>query len=562
MCCNSPHSSGNGHETRLQAGTGAPAITAELVQRFGRPWLAATDLAIEVVPSGPSIAAVSRLPHMLAEGWLSQQLDGAETRLLSYHLLEGDDKDRAEATPRFTGTVYDYRGNRTLRICGALDRPEQASITETATQPLPTREEFEAAVEMLSNNSDLGGAIRRGELTVYRPMPPLVDIEAPDGRIERTLAVGLVPREGERKVHRLVAVNMIRGEILHEFPGRAHDSADECGPPASWSCGSTGSSGRVHVTVTQGGRTLWQFDAIRPAASSGTNGSGVELRNVRYRGKQVLYRAHVPILNIEYFRDGIGAGCGPTYRDWQNSETCFEANGSDVIPGYRLCTSPARTIIESNSDAGNFHGVAIYLEGQEVVLVSEMSAGWYRYISAWRFHTYCTIRPRFGFAAVNNACTCKDHHHHVYWRLDFDIRTASGNLVEEFNNPPIIGGSNWHTKRYEIRRVRDAARNRHWRVRNRATGEGYTLVPGASDGAADAYGVGDFWLVRYRGAAEHDDGQGFTTDPALSRARIDSFVNGEVVEDQDVVLWYAGHFRHTPGHGGHYVGPDLKPFNW
>jgi hypothetical protein len=159
-------------------------------------------------------------------------------------------------------------------------------------------------------------------------------------------------------------------------------------------------------------------------------------------------------------------------------------------------------------------------------------------------------------------CTCKDHYHHVYWRLDFDIRTAGNNVVEEYNNPPIIGGSNWHTKRYEIRRSRDAARNRHWRVRNLSTDEGYTIVPGSNDGAQDAYGVGDLWVVRYRGSPEYDDGQGFTSDPVLSRAHIDRFVNGEVVEDRDVVLWYAAHFRHTPGHGGALVGPELKPFNW
>jgi hypothetical protein len=87
-------------------------------------------------------------------------------------------------------------------------------------------------------------------------------------------------------------------------------------------------------------------------------------------------------------------------------------------------------------------------------------------------------------------------------------------------------------------------------------------MPGANDGTRDAYGVGDAWIVRYRGSSEYDDGQGFTTDPALSRANIDRFVNGEVVEDRDVVMWYAAHFRHSPGHGGAYVGPDLKPVNW
>ena len=36
----------------------------------------------------------------------------------------------------------------------------------------------------------------------------------------------------------------------------------------------------------KGGQTLWRFLAVRPAASSGTNGSGIELRYVDYKGKR------------------------------------------------------------------------------------------------------------------------------------------------------------------------------------------------------------------------------------------------------------------------------------
>jgi hypothetical protein len=549
MSCN-----GGEHGSNIQP-------TAEITERFGKPTLSSQELSIDVAATGPNLAAVSRVCRALTTEWLPREASGANLRLLSIQMAGDDDKDRPAASDRFIAHVYDYTNNRTLRVCGRLDQPERSSVIETAEQPLPSDEEFEAAVEMLANQSEYGPAIRTGELLTYRPMPPLALTETPDGRVERTLAVGLVSR-GERGQHRFVGVNLIRREIVRDFEGMAHVSEAECGPPASSDCPSSGNTGRVSVTVTQGGTTLWKFDAIRPAASSGTNGSGIELRGVRYRGKQVLYQAHVPILNVQYFQDGINAGCGPTYRDWQNSETCFQANGADVIPGFRLCPAPAQTIIESGVDTGNFRGVAIFVQGQEVVLVSELQAGWYRYISQWRFHADGTIRPRFGFAATNNPCTCNDHHHHAYWRLDFDIRTAGNNVVEEYNNPPIIGGSNWHTKRYEIRRPRDAARSRHWRIRNLATGEAYLLIPGANDGASDSYGVGDFWVLRYRGASEYDDGQGFTTDPALSRAHIDRFVNGEVVEDRDVVVWYAGHFRHTPGHGGELVGPDLKPVHW
>jgi hypothetical protein len=530
------------------------------VERFGRPMLLGQEIAVDASPSGPSPAVIGRAARVVVDG-LRREAAGAELRLLSLQLLDDDAKDRPAGAETALAHVYDYSNNRLLRVCGALDRLDRASVVETAAQPLPTDEEFEAAVEMLAAQSEYGPAIRAGELLAYRPMPPLVPTETPDGRVERTVAIGLVPST-PRGLHRFVAVNMIRREIVRGFEGAAHASHDECGPPPSSGCPATGTSGRVRVTVSQGGTTLWTFDAIRPAASSGTNGSGIELRGVRYRGKQVLYQAHVPILNVEYFPDGIGAGCGPTYRDWQNSETCFQAQGTDVIPGFRLCPAPAQTIIESGTDGGNFRGVAIFAQGQEAVLVSELQAGWYRYISQWRFHANGTIRPRFGFAAANNPCTCKDHHHHVYWRLDFDIRTAGNNVVEEHNSPPLVGSSPWHTKRYEIRRPRDAARNRHWRVRNLSTDEGYLLVPGGNDGTRDAYGVGDAWIVRYRGSSEYDDGQGFTTDWGLSRANIDRFVNGEVVEDRDVVMWYAAHFRHTPGHGSAYVGPDLKPVNW
>jgi len=156
------------------------------------------------------------------------------------------------------------------------------------------------------------------------------------------------------------------------------------------------------------------------------------------------------------------------------------------------------------------------------------------------------------------------HTHHAYWRLDFDIMTAGNNVVEEYNNPPIIGNSNWHTKKFEIRRSRDAGHARFWRARNKGTFRGYTIVPGGHDGTSDAYGVGDLWVLRYHGY-EIDDGQGFTTNPALSRAGIDKFVNGEPVDGQDIVLWYAGHFRHDEAHPdplGHVVGPELRPFNW
>jgi hypothetical protein len=525
-----------------------------------------SDLKLRITEGCPTERALNAAARATFEHPSTQKhLTGTRFRLLSLQALEPSEKTHNPVVPEgYRAAVYDYTNNRNLLIEGRLDDPGNVEISVSDAQALPTDEEFDAAVAILQRDETISRAICDQHLQVYRPMPPLIAMELADGRIERTLAVGLFsPNDAVR--HRIVGVNLVHDTVVHDvagFVGVADSSALDCGPPTGQSCPVSGGPGQVNVTVSQGTTTLWTFTVVRPSASSGTNGSGVELRLVDYRGKRVLYRAHVPILNVEYQQDGTNAGCGPTYRDWQSEEACFQANGVDVVPGIRLCSSPAQTILDTGSDAGNFRGVAVYVQGLEVVLVSELRAGWYRYISEWRLHANGTIRSRFGFGAASNPCTCHAHHHHAYWRLDFDIRTAQNNFVEEYNDPPLFPPSHWHTKHFEIRRPRDAAHQRRWRVRNSITGEGYTLVPGTNDGNADAYGVGDLWVLRYHGN-ELDDGQGFTTVPALSRANIDKFVNGEPVENQDVVLWYVGHFLHDAAHGGgHIVGPNLEPFNW
>lgn len=211
----------------------------------------------------------------------------------------------------------------------------------------------------------------------------------------------------------------------------------------------------------------------------------------------------------------------------------------------------------------------MYVQGQEVVLVSEMEAGWYRYISEWRLDADGTIRPRFGFGAVESSCVCTRHHHHVYWRLDFDIHTAGDNVVREFNDPPLVGASNWHTEHYEIRRLRDPSRQRRWRVENATTGDAYEIAPGPDDGVASAspdwpFPQGDVWLLRYRGT-EIDHGVQATGPPY--EANLDTWVNGERIKGRDVVVWYGAHVTHDvaaeePGHFGHIVGPELTSANW
>ena len=531
------------------------------------------EIEIAVRPFGPSAEALAAIgARLLALPALRTFVGHAKARLLYVEVLEEPEatkKGKPAPPSRFRATFYDDKNRRTVLVEGGLRDPRAASFIESAVPPPPSDAEYAVAVKILRRDAALGAALQSGQLEPYQPIPALVINELPDGRFDRRIAVGLLPR-GEGVEHEIVGVDLAARSVLRfdaRVPGNAAPhTRGLCGVPhdANQATASKGTAGQVWVTVKQGGQTLWRFLAVRPAASSGTNGSGIELRFVDYKGKRVLYRAHVPILNVKYDADA----CGP-YRDWQFQEGMIQAQGVDVAPGFRLCSAPALTIMDTGSDSGNFLGVGIYVLGQEVVFVSELEAGWYRYVSQWRLGTDGTIRPRFGFAAVESQCVCNVHHHHVYWRLDFDIRSAANNRVREFNDPPLFGSSKWHTKSFEIRRPRDFARKRKWRVENTVSREAYEIVPNSGDGVASThpdapFGRGDVWVLRYRGS-EIDDGSVAIGPPY--EAGLDAWVNGEAVSNHDVVVWYGAHFTHDVNRDGaaqhgHIVGPDLKPVNW
>jgi hypothetical protein len=527
-----------------------------------------SDVQIDIERLGPEPETIEEVARTAVEPPSVQEyLSETRNRLLWFELLEPAVEGKADGPvlpDRYRATTYDYTNNRVVLTTGRLDDPrESIEVSEAGYQPLPNKEEFDEAVEILGEDYDLGPAVRAQRFLPYRPMPPLVDLELPDGRVERTVAVGLLPQSDELR-HEIVGVNMIHRTVSrfeNRAPERALAADTTCGlPPAGQSTTSQPTAGQFQVTITRGGTTLWSFLVVRPAASSGTNGSGVELQNVMYRGKLVLFQAHAPILNVQYEDPPPGLRpCGP-FRDWQFEEGMIRADGTDVAPGIRRSPAPAQTILESGTDTGNFLGVAIYRQGQEVVVVSELEAGWYRYISRWRFHDDGTIRPRFGFSAVEDSCVCVVHHHHVYWRFDFDIGTAQNNEVREFNSPPIFPPDNWHTFQFEAKRRRRPDLSRRWQVRNTQTGDAYTLLPGANDGVADAFGRGDVWILRHNGS-EIDDGVRRLTLPA--EAQIDRFVNGESIFNQDVVIRYAAHFTHDVHEEiGHVVGPVLRPAQW
>ena len=451
---------------------------------------------------------------------------------------------------------------RVLLADGRFDEPDYSSLVNAAWQRPPSDDEFTWAVDALKEDGAIGPALEAGELHAYRPSPPLANLRDPDGNTERVVAVGLRSGTGE---HRVVGVRTADGEILRDPSGVPAPSTDDCGAPVGAAAPPVPGARQARVRVWQGETPLWDLIVVRPSASSGTNGSGVELRSVDYLGARVLHRAHVPILTVELGVEGAAAGCGPAERHWAHEEAAFEADGDDSVPGFRICADRPGTILETGTDGGGFRGVALWVDGEDVVILSQLEAGAYRYVNEWRLAADGHIRPRLGFSAATNSCTCKPHVHHAYWRLDFDILAPGSNVLREYNDPPIRGETRWHLMRFEVKRPRDAAHGRLWRIRHDRDGREYSIVPGPADGTADDFGAGDLWVLRFD-PDEIDDGQGYTTDPALARPGLDRFVSGQPVHSDDIVVWYAVHVAHPgtadPGTEVDRVGPDLVPAHW
>jgi hypothetical protein len=459
--------------------------------------------------------------------------------MLSFDFLESSVKQaKPEPPSRYRATFFNYTSNRAVVATGRFN-DSSVAVGLTTEQPVPSPEEFEAAVAILSRDSSLGPAIRDGLIQPYPAMPPLVDIDLPTTKAERTLAVGLLARD-EKGSNEVVGVNMVRQSVAR-YEGGAPETSNaaevNCGVPSDCSpipcTTSRGIAGQFQVVISRGPEELWNFLCIRPSASSGNNASGIELRDVKYRGKLVLSRANAPILNVQYYRNA----CGP-YRDWSWQEGMFVANGTDVPGtngGIRICTEEPETMLDNGTDTGNFRGVAIY-DREEVTLVSELNAGWYRYISKWVFHDEGIISPRFGYGATTNACVCFGHVHHVYWRFDFDLVTASDNSVAEYYQKSL------KTVETESMRAR-LSPDQYWLVTNSVSGEGVKIVPGRLDGNYDKFGQGDLWLLLSHFPSEIDDA-GQPSGGCSTCAHINPMLNGEFIQNQDIVLWYGAHWSH------------------
>ncbi|NOT49254.1 MAG: hypothetical protein HOP17_16105 [Acidobacteria bacterium] len=539
-------------------------------------------LVITARPWGPTQADVDAAKQRAASSEVvRRELNGSKYREVGFEYLEDGTEIKGQASrppTRFRVTYYNYSTDMALYVEGNFAGTEPISAHWTNAVPGVGAPEINAAYDLIAQLPEFAARKQAGQIQFYEAMPPTTVVNG-----ERLLNIGISnPGTGENEI---VGVSFKNNKIIryeNNAPPTSAARPDSCGL-ANSNQGSTanGLAGQATITVNDtGGNTLWEMLVVRPSASSGRNfeRSGLEIRDVKYKGKLVLKRGHVPILNVQYTQF-----CGP-YRDWQYSEGFFnapDAGAQTLAPGIRLLAPGqiATTAIESRNDTGNYQGVAIYTQddgsGPEVVLVTEMNAGWYRYIMEWRFATDGTIRPRYGFGSVADSCVCFQRTHHVYWRFDFDVVNANNKVF-------LMDRGRRYQKLVETEAdfFKKPQTSRMLMIQNSLGDEAYQLIPGTNDGTVanangalvDAFGAGDFWIMRYKSTSgitgELDDDDG----PLYPGAYLAPWVNGESTVDQDVVVWYAAHQVRVDDasrpdvpqaiSGAHVMGPVLRPVRW
>ena len=480
-------------------------------------------------------------------------------------------RPRLEDPARFDATIYDYTVEKSFDL--VLDaKGKELSTKMLSEQPGRGMDEYADAMTIVRENESFAPAIADGTLTLYEPMPAIT--VGVDGR--RLVNVGVMsPATAGESIEKneIVSVHIPTGSVVRYASGAPETSRAAllaCGPAVSDCSYATGPCSYYQI-VWPAANPVWKLKIRHPHCTTDVqaDGTGLELTDVYYRGRLILKRAEVPVLNVVY----SGNTCGP-YRDWMWSEDCFQASGTDVPSsgsGVRIASSRPSTLCESGtpgSDAGNFRGVAIFDEGDALRLMTETKAGWYRYVMEWRLHLDGTIEPIFGFGATTNSCTCNLHFHHAYWRLEWGIDAVSDGTTDD----PATGICTLERRHAGTQDVYDPIATEgtflrpatggdqdFWRIKNPGTGNGYILQPGLLDGNAngDTYGKWDFAALALNTNQINDP----NTDTSI---KIDSWFNGEALgASKRLVTWYHATFTHNDPNGTgeacELAGPKLVP---
>jgi hypothetical protein len=292
---------------------------------------------------------------------------------------------------------------------------------------------------------------------------------------------------------------------------------------------------------------VWEMCWLTPQRSSGPRGSGLELRNVHFRGVLMIKRAHSPILFAEY-KNGGGGNC---YRDWKDTGAAMGAetgvrntlgtpistaktncdvsfsptasygicpfNGSGV-PGIPSCAPPNTVALENlPNDAG-------------MRMTTQYEASWYKYTARYIFLANGDIDTEFGFGNSDGTFNNFTHWHHNYFRFDFDINGAANDQI-------LLNSALQPTEFFAMRQPRA-----NYRVIDAVGQFGYEIAPGVNDNLSPANESGrnfhttDIIGTKFVNNEYSDRATNNLSDCTMSPQNLASAA--ESIDRQDVVLYY------------------------
>jgi Cu2+-containing amine oxidase len=266
---------------------------------------------------------------------------------------------------------------------------------------------------------------------------------------------------------------------------------------------------------------------------------GIVITDAYYRGREVFYKASLPAIRVQYDSQPDGT-CGP-YMD----RLCYENAGT-------TCRCPSTKVCVYSTISNGFRGLNVESYHLDDPFLSN-----YHITQRWIFWENGVIYPRLFSAGLQ--CNA-NHRHHIYWRFDFDIDGRFNDLVLEYNiqSGNVGWGNGWHPKTAETSSTKLHHSRRAWAIMDKSSGRGYFIKPGPNDRPADTFSNRDIWIMRYHFNEDRHGQQGDPYNDGLS-----TYINGENIDGQDVVVWYCSHLYHNrsdPGDDWHGTGPHLLPF--
>ncbi|MEE9398483.1 MAG: putative Ig domain-containing protein [Methylococcales bacterium] len=288
--------------------------------------------------------------------------------------------------------------------------------------------------------------------------------------------------------------------------------------------------------------------------------------------KMILNQASVAQIHVPYddngarYHDVSDYGIGGSFLYNLKQSEC---------PGGQLLTHSSKKVICRQIENRPFayrHGTG-GSKGQALSLFSVSHVGAYNYIPQWRFFDDGKIEPwmgatgalqRFGSNNVaNRGWKMGDgriglaHLHNFYWRLDFDLGgTSNDDFVEEINFIRSSGKRERTTTKFSDETAREVnpTTMRSWRIvdgnieNSKGHAASYEILlneTGFKDKgpSSEAFTHNDFFVTKQR-ACEIFASHNPTTGGCGKN--LDQFVNGESINNQDIVVWAGVTFYHMP----------------